>query len=180
MKTIIYYYSKSGHSKNYAESLANRIVCESFNYKKMKYRHLKDFDTIIFVAPVYANKIRKVNKFLKLYKKIKNKNLIIVAVGMQPPSEDRRRTIITVNLLDDYHIRLYELIGGFDANKLSWPLRKLMKFGLKMAIKKDPLLQSQAAMVGTIFDAPREYNDISGIERIMDTIHRLEQASKVI
>ena len=71
MKTIIYYFSKTGHSKNYAESLASRCNCESFNYKSMKYRHMKDYDTIVFVSPVYGNKIRKVDKFLKLYKKIK-------------------------------------------------------------------------------------------------------------
>lgn len=180
MKTIIYYFSKTGHSKNYAESLASRINCESFDYKKMKYKHMKDFDTIIFVSPVYGNKIRKVAKFLKLYKKIKDKNLIIVAVGMQPPDPERRKTIITVNLLDDYHIRLYELIGGFDANKLSWILRKIMKIGMKAAINKDPALKAQANLVGNIFDVPREYNDINGIERIMDTIHRLERDSKVV
>ncbi len=180
MKTRIYYFSKSGHSKNYAESLASRINCESFNYKKMKYSHMKDFDTIIFVSPVYANKIRKLDKFLKLYKKIKDKNLIIVAVGMQPSNPDRRKTIITVNLLDDYHIRLYELIGGFDPNKLSWIMRKLMKIGFKAALEKDPALKAQASLIGNIFEVPREYNDISGIERIMDTIHRLDRDSKVV
>ena len=180
MKTIIYYFSKSGHSKDYASSLASRINCEFFNYKKMKYKHMKDFDTILFISPVYGNKIKKVDKFLKLYKKIKDKNLIIVAVGMQPPSPDRRQSIITVNLLNDYHIRLYELIGGFDANKLSWIMRKVMKIGMKAALDKDPALKAQASLVGNIFDIPREYNDIGGIERIMDTIHRLERDSKVV
>ena len=180
MKTIIYYFSKSGHSKSYAESLASRSNCESFNYKFMKYKHMKDFDTIVFVAPVYGNKIKKVDKFLKLYKKIKNKNLIIVAVGMQPPDPERRKTIITVNLLDDYHIRLYELIGGFDANKLSWIMRKIMKIGMKAAISKDPALKAQANLAGNFFDIPREYNDIMGIEKVMDTIHRLERESKVV
>lgn len=177
MKTIIYYYSKSGHTKDYASSLASRILCDSFEYKKMKYSHLKDFDTIIFMAPVYGNKIRKVKKFLELYKKIKDKNLIIVAVGMQPANPDRRETIITVNLLDDYHIRLYELQGGFNANKLPWYLKQVMKIGFKMATK-DPAMKAQLNLVGDIFKIPHEYNDIYGIERIMDTIHRLEQMGK--
>ena len=180
MKTVIYYFSKTGHSKSYAESLASRINCEYFDYKKMKAKKMKEFDTILYVAPVHGNKICKVAKFLKLYKKIKDKNLFIVAVGMQPPDKERRQTIITVNLLDDYHIRLYELIGGFDANKLSWIVRKIMKIGLKSAIEKDPALKAQAGMINTIFDVPREYNDISGIEKIMDTIHRLERESKVV
>ena len=180
MKTIIYYFSKSGHSKNYAESLASRINCESFNYKKMKYAHMKDFDTILFISPVYGGKIRKVDKFLKLYKKIKDKNLIIVAVGMQPTDPERRRSLITVNLLDDYHIRLYELIGGFDANKLSWIMRKVMKMGMEASMKKDPALKDQMSALGNFFDVPHEYNDINGIEKIMDTIHRLERESKVV
>lgn len=179
MKTVIYYYSKSGHTKNYAESLASRIDCNFYSYKEMKYSKLKDFDTIIFMAPVFGGKIQKLKYFLKLYKKIKDKNLIIVAVGMQPSTPERRESMITVNLLDDYHIRLYELMGGFNAQKLPWYLRKAMKIGLKMAAR-DPEVSSKLSMLGNIFEIPYEYNDINGIEKIMNTIHKLERESNIV
>ena len=59
-------------------------------------------------------------------------------------------------------------------------MRKIMKIGLKSAVEKDPMLKAQASMINSVFDVPREYNDISGIEKIMDTIHRLERESKVV
>ncbi len=180
MKTIIYYSSKCGHTKNYAESLSNRIVCDYLDYKKMKVKKMMEYDTIIFMSSLMNNKIRHVEKFLKLYKKIKDKNLIIVAVGMQPSTPDRRQSIITINLLDDYHIRLYELVGGFDANKLSWPLRKIMSLGLKAAAKKEPLIKQNMSQATSILTHPIEYNDINGIERIMETIHKLERESKIV
>lgn len=175
MKTVIYYYSKNNHTKNYADSLANRIVCETHNYKSMKAKEMLKYDTIIFMAPVYNNKIRHVDKFLKLYPRIKTKNLIIVAVGMQMPNPERRETIIITNLLNDYHIRLYELMGGFDANKLPFIMRKMMQAGLKIAMKRDPNLQANANRVNDLFKFPFEYNDVNGIEKIMNTIHRLER-----
>jgi len=180
MKTIIYYCSKSGHTKNYAESLSNRIDCEFFEYKKMRTKIMKQHDTIIFMSSLMNNKIRKVDKFLKHYKKIKDKNLIIVAVGMQQPDPERRRSIITINLLDDYHIRLYELRGGFDINKLSLPVRKIMKFGLKAAMKKESSLNLNLDQASNFLNHAFEYNDIEGIERIMNTIHKLERDSRVV
>jgi len=180
MKTIIFYYSKSGHTKNYADSLKSRILCDAYSYKEMNYKKMKDFDTVIFMAPVFNNKIAKVDKFLKLYKKIKDKNLIIVAVGMQPSTQDRRESLIIVNLLNDYHIRLYELQGGFDINKLPWFYKKAMKIGFKAASKKDPMLANNASMIENFLKFPNEFNDIIGIERIMDTIHRLERENNIV
>lgn len=177
MKTAIYYYSKNNHTKNYADSLASRIVCGVHYYKEMKAKKMLDYDTIIFMAPIFNNKIKYVDKFLKLYPKIKNKNLVIVAVGMQMPNPDRRQSIIITNLLNDYHIRLYELIGGFDINKLSFIMRKIMQIGFKAAMKRDPSLQANANRIENLLKYPFEYNDINGIERIMNTIHRLERES---
>lgn len=180
MKTIIYYYSKTGHSKDYANSLANRIDCNFCLYKEMKLKTMKEFDTIIFVSPVHGNRISHLDKFLKHYEKLKDKNLIIVAVGMQPTSQERRETIILTNALNYYHIRLYELRGGFNVDKLSWAMKKAMKIGLKVAMKKEPMLKGRESQIESLFRYPFEYNDIEGIDKILDTIHRLERESKVI
>jgi len=180
MKTIIYYYSKTGHSKDYASSLSNRIDCSFYSYKEIKVKVMRENDTIIFIAPVHGNRISHLDKFLKHYEKIKDKNIIIVAVGMQPSTPERRETIILTNALNYYHVRLYELTGGFNIEKLSWPMQKAMKVGLKVAMKKDPNLKMMSAQIENIFRYPVEYNDINGIEKILDTIHRLERESKVI
>lgn len=181
MKTVIYYYSKTGHTKAYAFSLSQRLEnVDVFKVKQMRRRVMKQYDTIIFMSPVHGNRIKYVEKFLKHYSKIKEKNLFIVAVGMQPATSERRETLITVNLLDEYHIRLYELMGGFDINKLPWILRKLMKIGLKAAMSKDDSLKAQQDQVNSFLKFPFEYNDINGIERILNKLHELDRASKVI
>ena len=181
MKIVIYYYSKTGHTKAYADSLASRLDDVTiFPYQKMKAKVMQAYDIIMFMAPVHGNKIKHVDKFLKLYSKIKQKNLFIVAVGMQPANPERRRDLIIMNLLDEYHIRLYELMGGFDSTKLSFFMRKLMKFGLKAAMAKDPALSSQSDRINNLLQFPFEYNDINGIEKIVNKIHELERANKVI
>jgi len=181
MKTVIYYYSKSGHTKNYAESLNNRIIdSKIFFYKQMKAKQMKEYDTIIYMAPIYGNKIKYVDKFLKLYENIKDKNLIIVAVGMQMPNPERRETLIITNLLNYYHIRLYELTGGFDASKLNPFLRKMMHVGFKVAMKKNDMIKNNASTIKNFLEYPFEYNDINGIEKIMAVIHKLERESKIV
>ena len=64
MKTLVVYYTKSGHSKDYAETISSRVDATLIHVKELKKDIIKEHDTIVFVSSVYANKINKIEKFL--------------------------------------------------------------------------------------------------------------------
>ena len=83
MKTIIYYKSNTGFTKEYVDLLAPRIECDEVHeIKKIKNKDIKDADNIVFMGPLRNNVIVGLNKFLKRYEKIENKNIFIFAVGI--------------------------------------------------------------------------------------------------
>lgn len=164
-----------GHCKNYAETIASRIDCDYFDIKKINYKSMKDKDIIIFIGPVNNNKIKKIDNFLKYYKKIKDKNLIIIAVGMQPKSQERRESIIITNILDNYHVRLYELMGGIDLTKLSKLKQKIIKIGFDVALKKDPSMSAYKERVTTLLEHPYDFYDYDGIDIIVNKIRNIER-----
>ena len=66
-------------------------------------------------------------------------------LGIPPPissttsrNDEKRDLVITTNSLDEYHVRLFLLLGGLDINKMKPLTKMMMKLSIKMAIKKDP------------------------------------------
>lgn len=173
MKNLIIYYTKSGHSKDYAEAISSRVEGTLIHLKELKKKHIEGNDTIVFVSSVYGNKINKVEKFLKWYPKFENKNWIICRVGMSPASTDAREIEIISNGLDDYHIRFYQLMGGFDIKKVPFPYNLIMKMGLKRASKSGDFGDLAKANAQNILKYPMNYNDLEGIEKVVNVIRKL-------
>lgn len=174
MKTLVVYYTKSGHSKDYAETISSRVDATLIHLKELKKDIIKEHDTIVFVSSVYANKINKIEKFLKWYHKFENKNWIICRVGMSPASEDSRELEIITNGLDDYHIRYYQLMGGFDITKVPFPYNLIMKAGLKRASTSGDFGDDIKANAANILKYPMNYNDLAGIEKVTNVIRKLQ------
>jgi len=87
MKTIIYYKTNTGFTYDYVELLKPRIECEKdFNVKEINKKDIQENENIIFMGPLRNNVILGLNKFLKKYKLMKNKNIFIFAIGMEPIS----------------------------------------------------------------------------------------------
>ena len=56
-KTIVFYKSKFGISKDYAYWISNVIDCQVFDYSNITIDTLLQYDTIIFGGDLYANGI---------------------------------------------------------------------------------------------------------------------------
>lgn len=140
MKTLILYRSNCGHTKRYVDMLKTRISAdEVLEFKHVSFNKIKKYDSIVYLAPIRNNVIIKLDKFMKHYKKMKDKNIFICAVGISCRSmdEDSKNILITTNDLDDKHVRLYFLAGGIDL-KLMKPLKRfLFKKTLQFAQKKE-------------------------------------------
>jgi menaquinone-dependent protoporphyrinogen IX oxidase len=140
MKTLILYTSHCGHTKRYANSLKVRVLAdEILEMKHVSYKQIKDYDTIVYMGPIKNNVIERLNKFMKHYEKIKDKNIIIAGCGISciRPDDYQKGLIITSNDLDDKHVRLYLLPGGLDLSLMHPIKRAIFKQVIQYQIKKN-------------------------------------------
>jgi hypothetical protein len=141
MKTIIYYKTNTGFTYDYVELLKPRIECEKdFDVKKINKKDILENKNIIFMGPLRNNVILGLNKFFKKYKYMKDKNVFIFAVGMEPYSQDKKDNVIMSNALQEYHVRLYLLPGGFDLSRMKPLKRWFFKRAIKIVSKSHPEL----------------------------------------
>jgi len=169
MKTIIYYKTNTGFTYNYVELLKLRIECEKdFEIKKIKKADILANDNIIFMGPLRNNVILGLSKFLKKYKNMKEKNVFIFAVGMEPITGDKKDNIIMANALQDYHVRLYLLPGGFDLSRMKPFKRWIFKIGIKIASKSNPELRM-------ISDRNLNFVDGRNLDNMVEVYYKLNR-----
>lgn len=139
MKTIVIYKSRTGHTKQYAEMIAQTLECEAISLADIKNINIDSYDSIIFGGSVRASKIGGLNSFVKHVDKSKAQKIFIYAVGANPISDKNTKELIDKNLIDknlDY--TFYYLQGGFDPDKLNFALRKMLN-GVAKSINKKKL-----------------------------------------
>ena len=169
MRTIIYYKSNTGFTKEYVDLLAPRIECkEIYDIKKMKTKDIKNADNIIFMGPLRNNVIVGLNKFLKKYDKMEDKNIFVFAIGIEPASNDKKENVIMANGLELYHVRLYLIPGGFDIERYKGIKKSFMKTIFKIASKKRPELK----MIST-----QRINQVNGthLDRMVDVFYKINK-----
>ena len=171
MKNIIFYKSNTGFTKQYVDMLQNRIVpLEVYKVEKINKKLLEGADNVFFAGPLRNNVILGLSKFLKKYKDMKDKNIYVIATGIQPPDDEKRDLVITTNSLDEYHVRLFLLLGGLDINKMKPLTKMMMKLSIKMAIKKDP---SQKEMLEQRLNGSLNFVSNSNLDRLVDIYRRV-------
>ena len=171
MKNIIFYKSNTGFTKQYVDMLQNRIVpLEVYKVEKINKKLLEGADNVFFAGPLRNNVILGLSKFLKKYKYMKDKNIYVIATGIQPPDDEKRDLVITTNSLDEYHVRLFLLLGGLDINKMKPLTKMMMKISIKMAIKKDP---SQKEMLEQRLNRSLNFVSNSNLDRLVDIYRRV-------
>ena len=171
MKNIIFYKSNTGFTKQYVDMLQNRIVpLEVYKVEKINKKLLEGADNVFFAGPLRNNVILGLSKFLKKYKYMKDKNNYVIATGIQPPDDEKRDLVITTNSLDEYHVRLFLLLGGLDINKMKPLTKMMMKISIKMAIKKDP---SQKEMLEQRLNGSLNFVSNSNLDRLVDIYRRV-------
>ena len=173
MRTLILYYSKTGHTKKYAEDIAAALKCDVLPLKKLKKKMIADYDTIIFGSRVMGGRISKVDEFLSNYDLMAEKNVIMFAVGMSLATPESRKTLISNNLLDLYHIRFYQFRGSFDFNELSFFERFMLNNSLRM-IENDPNATADQKTLLSIRETPINYYDEAAVNKVISIVRKLE------
>lgn len=171
MKNVIIYKSNTGFTKEYAEMLARRIVpSEVYDIKKLNRKILKDADNIFFGGPLRNNEILGLNKFLKFYDLISEKNVFIFATGIEPINDEKKESVIFVNGLDNYHVRLYLLPGGLDFKRFSKFKQKFFRMGIIAAGKKQGLSEE---VIKQRLDTAINMVNSSNLDRMVEVYRKI-------
>ena len=78
---MVVYKSKYGSTEKYAHWIAEDVKADIFKADNVKLDILLDYDTIVYCGGLYAGGILGFSLIKKNYAQLKNKKIIIVAVG---------------------------------------------------------------------------------------------------
>jgi menaquinone-dependent protoporphyrinogen IX oxidase len=135
-KTVVVYKSNYGSTEKYARWIADDTKADLFRSNQIKPSKLIDYDTIVYCGGLYAGGMLGFSLIKKNYEKLKNKKMIVVAVGATLKStaecEDVKKQNLTPQMLDKVHFFL--LRGGLNYAKMSL-IHKTMLYLLVQSAK---------------------------------------------
>ena len=141
-RTLVIYDSKYGHTKRYAQWLAEELSADICEIKTMSANRLQEYSTIIFGSSLYAGRNRAALLLAKHFEQIKDKRLALFTCGITDTGSEssiaaRNRAldaVITPEIREKtgiFHVR-----GGIDYERLSFIHRMMMKFVYSITSKK--------------------------------------------
>lgn len=175
MKTLVLYTSKYGSTEAYAKEIAERVNADIFPLKKFKWKTIDQYDIVLFGGWVKAGTIEGINDFLSAdhWKRMENKSVLVFASGMSIPDKNSRTLLIESNLLDEYHIRFYQLRGSFDFSKLNFLDRMLIGQSIN-GMYSNPETADKARDLEWVKENPILAHDTEKIDKICSVIMALK------
>ena len=173
MKKLILYKSNCGSTKKYAEDIGKAVGADVMPLKQFKWKALNQYDIIVFGGWVMGGNIQGVNDFLVHWEEMKDRNVIIFAVGMGYPTPEGRNTLINQTVLDLYHIRFYQFQGSFDFKKLNLVHKALMKTSIARIARKPDATEGDKQLL-SVLENPLEVYDQAKVDRVIEVIEKIE------
>ena len=136
---IVIYQSKYGATKKYAEWLAEELSCDLVETKKATIEQIEKYDVVILGGGIYATGIAGISFIKKHYERLKNKKIIVFAVGASPYDEKAMTALKERNFKTEFsHIPCFYCRGAWNEEIMSWKDRILCHLLKKAVAKKDP------------------------------------------
>jgi menaquinone-dependent protoporphyrinogen IX oxidase len=170
-KVVVVYRSKSGYTKNYATWLSEELQCDLFEGTKVKIEDLTKYDTIIYGAGMYAVGIRGIKLITKNFELLKNKKLIVFAVGATPVRAETTEEVRKINIPEEQadRIKFFYLRGGFDYNRLTTFDKFLMTlFKIKLKHVKNPDADTKGMLAS--YTHPLDFTNKKNLEPILKSL----------
>jgi menaquinone-dependent protoporphyrinogen IX oxidase len=141
-KTLVVYNSKYGHTKKYAQWLAEELNADIYDGKKLKNNLLSNYSTILFGSSLYAGTNKAAHLIVKHFEQIKDKNIVLFTVGMYDTNSEENiiginktlNKVITSEIREK--IKIFHVRGGIDCSNLSFPHKIMMKVAHSVLSKK--------------------------------------------
>lgn len=177
-KTAVIYKSKYGHTKKYAEWIAESLKADLFEESGISGSGLAGYSTIIYGGGLYASGINGISLITKNFDSVKDRNLVVFTVGLASPLDTSiYRPIIEKNIPEGMRnsIRFFHLRGGIDYSELNMMHKGMMAMLKKMVEKKDEQEKTDEdrQMLET-YGQKVDFTDRNSIIPIVDYVHMLE------
>lgn|GEM_PF-2001594 len=142
MKTLILYETRTGYTKECADTLHSNIKDSHIFDITSKDYSLNDFDTILVGAPIYIGEIeKKTSRFFHIHKlKLLNKKLGIFCAGM---NKEEFSMAVQNSLPPDvfYHAEIVHCGGRIEYKKLTF--REKLTLRRRLGIKKSENMSNE-------------------------------------
>lgn len=174
--TKVFYASRYGATKQYAQWISQELSCENCDAKKAKPADLQQCETIIFGAGFYAGSINGVGLIKKSLPSLKGKNIIIFTVGLSEESDPAVQANIdrAFTKEEQSHIKFFHLRGAVNLQSLGFMHRAMMKMMIKGLSQKPEGEQSENdKKLMSLTDAPVDFTDKQSIAPISEYVKAL-------
>ncbi len=175
-KTVVIYKSKTGFTKKYAEWLAEELSADIYKLSQVNIDMLTDYDTVIYGGSLHTVGIMGINFITKNIGKLKDKKVVVFAVGASPPSEEVIKEIIDSNIPRGLQkqIKFFYLRGGFNYKKLPLGdklLMSLLKMKIKRKKKQGKALSRDEKGMLVAYDRPVDFTKKEYIDSIAEYVN---------
>lgn len=139
MSIVVIYQSKYGSTKKYAQWLGEELSCDLVETKKATVGQIEKYDVIILGGGIYASGIAGISFLKKNYSRLKDKKIIVFAVGASPYDEKAMNALKERNFRNGLgDIPCFYCRGAWKEDIMSWRDRTLCNLLKKSVAKKDP------------------------------------------
>ena len=173
MRSIVIFSSKTGNTERYAKWIAEDLGTKAVPANKVKVKDLKEYDTIIYGAGIYAERINGIKFVRKNIKKLGGKRIIVFANGLSFDDKESIDKMKEKNFTTDElkQIEFFYMRGAFYMEKL--PLKeKMMMTVVKKAMKDKEDLEEDEKMLLDALNNPFDHVNKANIKKIIDEISK--------
>ncbi|MFW6148833.1 MAG: flavodoxin domain-containing protein [Atribacterota bacterium] len=176
MNVLVTYKSKTGFTKKYAEWIARELSANIIECVGIKREILSNYEVIIFGGSLHAVGIEGKKLITQNIDILKNKNLIVFAVGASPFRKEIVTEIINKNFSQEEqkYIHFYYLRGGFNYNKLPFFDKILMKL-LQLKLKRKKALTPDEKGMLNAYKKPVDFTRKENIKKIITHVRSLKR-----
>lgn len=173
-KTIVIYKSKYGSTKRYAQWIAEEVNADLSEASKVNAEDLKGYDTIVFGGSLHAVGITGIKVITNNFEKIKDKRIVVYAVGCSPERKETTKHVFSSNFIGEMQdkVKFFYLRGAFDYSKLDLVDKAMMNaLKLKIKAKKAEELDEDSKGLLDAYDNPIDWTDKKYIAPVVEYIN---------
>lgn len=181
MRTIVAYHSKYGHTRGYAEWLADSLDAELAEVGAAP--SLTGFDAAVLLCPIYVGKLKGAARFMTLAAEAPEVVLVGATVGGAPPSAPGTRKMLDAAIEKAVPEPLrprftwFHLRGGLDYPRMSFLDRFLMRYPLSQQRKEQLERGEQPLVIREVMRTVEDYRDRAALDPIIEHLRSLEAPS---
>ena len=132
MENIVVYESKYGSTRRYAKWIGEELNCKVCQISDIELEELTSYDNIIFGVWLCAGKVKGLDKIWNNMDKFKNRNLIVIAVGLSEDGDEQYKELL--KQFEDFpNVQNFYLRGAMDYKNLKLG-DKMMLSGFKIIL----------------------------------------------